>query len=94
MGKLIGYARVSTRRQDADRQVEDLLAAGVRRDDLYVDHGVSGTRASRPKFDKALTALEEGDTLCHTLGPVGSVHAEHARLRAVLRDKGPEWGVN
>lgn len=30
MGKLIGYARVSTRRQDADRQVEDLLAVGGR----------------------------------------------------------------
>lgn len=43
MGKLIGYARVSTRTQDTDRQVADLLSAGVRREDLYVDHGVSGT---------------------------------------------------
>jgi len=42
MKKLIGYARVSTRSQQADRQIEDLMAAGVRRDDLYVDHGVSG----------------------------------------------------
>ena len=33
MGKLIGYARVSTRSQGADRQVTDLLGAGVRRDD-------------------------------------------------------------
>ena len=37
MTKLIGYARVSTRQQ---------LAAGVRRDDLYVDHGIAGARAS------------------------------------------------
>lgn len=66
MGKLIGYARVSTRRQDADRQVSDLLTAGVRRDDLYVDHGVSGGRASRPQFDKALAALEKDDTLVIT----------------------------
>jgi hypothetical protein len=35
MGKLIGYARVSTRAQDTDRQIADLLAAGVRRDGLY-----------------------------------------------------------
>jgi len=35
MTKLIGYARVSTKAQDTDRQVQDLLAAGVRRDDLY-----------------------------------------------------------
>jgi DNA invertase Pin-like site-specific DNA recombinase len=48
MTKLIGYARVSIRQQ------ADLLAAGVRRDDLYIDHGVSGARASRPQFDQAL----------------------------------------
>lgn len=66
MGKLIGYARVSTRAQDTDRQEQDLLSAGVRRDDLYVDHGVSGGRASRPQLDKALAALHEHDTLVIT----------------------------
>ena len=66
MGKLIGYARVSTRAQDTDRQVTDLLAAGVRHDDLYVDHGVSGAHARRPQFDKALHSLHEGDTLIVT----------------------------
>lgn len=66
MAKLIGYARVSTRQQSTDRQQADLVAAGVRRDDLYVDHGVSGARASRPQFDRALTALEAGDTLVIT----------------------------
>jgi DNA invertase Pin-like site-specific DNA recombinase len=66
MGKLIGYVRVSTRAQDFDRQMRDLLAAGVRRDDLYTDHGVSGARASRPEFNKALEALHEGDTLVIT----------------------------
>jgi DNA invertase Pin-like site-specific DNA recombinase len=64
--KLIGYARVSTRQQSTDRQKVDLLAAGVRRDDLYVDNGVSGARASRPNFDRALDALEAGDTLVIT----------------------------
>lgn len=66
MGKLIGYARVSTRQQSTDRQQADLLTAGVRRDDLYVDHGVSGARASRPQFDRALDALHDGDTLVIT----------------------------
>jgi DNA invertase Pin-like site-specific DNA recombinase len=63
MGRLIGYARVSTRQQSTDRQEQDLLAAGVRRDDLYVDRGVSGARASRPQFDRAIDALHDGDTL-------------------------------
>lgn len=66
MSKLIGYARVSTRQQSTDRQRADLLTAGVRRDDLYVDQGVSGARASRPQFDRALDALMEGDTLVIT----------------------------
>ncbi|POH71244.1 resolvase [Cryobacterium zongtaii] len=66
MTKLIGYARVSTRKQFTDRQEMDLLAAGVRRDDLYVDHGVSGALASRPAFDSAVDALEAGDTLVIT----------------------------
>lgn len=66
MTKLIGYARVSTRQQSTDRQQVDLMAAGVRRDDLYVDHGVSGARASRPQFDRALDALIDGDTLVIT----------------------------
>ena len=52
MTKLIGYARVSTRQQSTDRQQADILAAGVRRDDLYVDHGISGARASRPHPDR------------------------------------------
>ena len=66
MGKLIGYARVSTRQQDADRQVSDLLHAGVRRDDLYIDSGVSGRCGLRPAFNKAVAALENGDRLVVT----------------------------
>jgi DNA invertase Pin-like site-specific DNA recombinase len=66
MAKLIGYARVSTRQQDTDRQEQDLLSAGVRRDDLYIDHGVSGAHAKRPAFGTALEALEVGDTLVIT----------------------------
>jgi DNA invertase Pin-like site-specific DNA recombinase len=66
VAKLIGYARVSTRPQSTDRQEADIVAAGVRRDDLYIDEGVSGARASRPQFDKAKSALEPGDTLVVT----------------------------
>ena len=66
MTKLIGYARVSTKQQSTDRQETDLLAAGIRRDDLFIDHAVSGARASRPQFDRALDALIAGDTLVIT----------------------------
>jgi DNA invertase Pin-like site-specific DNA recombinase len=87
--KPIGYARVSTRQQDTDRQEHDLLAAGVRRDDLYVDHGVSGARASRPAFDQALSALHEGDTLVvTTLDRLGRSTMDMLELAAQLRERG------
>lgn len=89
MGKLIGYARVSTRAQDADRQITDLLGAGVRRDDLFTDQGVSGARASRPGFDQALEALQEGDTLViTTLDRLGRSTANMLDLSKALRERG------
>lgn len=89
MGKLIGYARVSTRAQDTDRQVTDLLGAGVRRDDLYTDYGVSGARASRPQFDKALDALQGGDTLViTTLDRLGRSTANMLELATAFRKQG------
>lgn len=57
---------MSTRQQSTDRQEIGLLAAGVRLDDLYVDHGVSGARASRPRLEQVLGALERGDNLVIT----------------------------
>lgn len=89
MAKLIGYARVSTRDQSTDRQESDLLAAGVRQDDLYIDHGVSGARASRPEFDRALGALIDGDTLViTTLDRLGRSTQNMLALAEELRARG------
>ncbi|OOP63130.1 resolvase [Arthrobacter sp. SRS-W-1-2016] len=89
MTKLIGYARVSTRQQSTDRQQSDLQAAGVRPDDLYVDHGVSGARASRPQFDRALDALIDGDTLViTTLDRLGRSTQNMLALADELRGRG------
>lgn len=89
MTKLIGYARVSTRDQSADRQQTDLFAVGVRRDDLYVDHGVSGAKASRPEFDRALNALIDGDTLViTTLDRLGRSTQNMLDLAEELRGRG------
>ena len=88
MGELIGYARVSTRGQDTDRQQADLLAAGVRRDDLYTDQGISGARASRPEFDRAIAALHEGDTLViTTLDRLGRSTANMLSLAEQLHER-------
>lgn len=87
--KLIGYARVSTKGQDNARQIEDLLVAGVRKDDLYTDRGASGARASRPGFDQALDSLEEGDTLViTTLDRLGRSTINMLGLAEELRGRG------
>ncbi|MFJ7288058.1 recombinase family protein [Curtobacterium sp. AB451] len=89
MVKLIGYARVSTQRQGADRQDQDLLAACVRRDDLYIDYGVSGARASRPAFDQALDTLHDGDTLVvTTLDRLGVSPIDMLSFTVQLGDRG------
>lgn len=61
---LIGYARVSTRSQKDDSQIDELTAAGCER--IYTDKGVSGKLASRPEWDKCLASLQPGDVLVIT----------------------------
>ena len=94
MSKLIGYARVSTKAQMADRQVEDLLTSGVRKDDLYIDRGISGARTNRPAFDRALDALHEGDTLVvTTLDRLGRSTANMLALAEQLKGQGTNLRV-
>lgn len=57
----IGYARVSTEEQNLDLQVSALKAAGC--DQLFQDHGVSGSTFRRPGLDHTLKRLDRGDTL-------------------------------
>lgn len=56
----IGYARVSTRDQNLDLQLDALKKAGC--DKIYEDT-ISGTTSQRPGLDKALDTLRDGDTL-------------------------------
>jgi DNA invertase Pin-like site-specific DNA recombinase len=67
-----GYARVSTKTvkgrkaQHVDNQVERLVNAGIDRENVFVDDGVSGRKASRPEWDKLLSSLRSGDRLTVT----------------------------
>lgn len=62
----IGYARVSTTGQDLTAQREGLIALGVDADQVYVDHGLTGTNRTRPGLREALAAVRSGDTLVVT----------------------------
>jgi len=66
----IGYARVSTRDQHPEAQLDAITRAGCER--VFVDHGASARLARRPEFDKALDYLRAGDQLVITkLGCIG-----------------------
>lgn len=81
----IGYARVSTTDQNANSQRDALKAAGCEK--IIVDQ-VSGASSKRPKLDKLLASIGDGDVLVvyrldrlgrslpHLIEVVGDLEAE------------------
>ena len=59
---LFGYARVSTKDQNADLQINALLKFGVEEKNIIKDV-VSGAAAERKKLNALLEKLRSGDTL-------------------------------
>jgi DNA invertase Pin-like site-specific DNA recombinase len=56
---------------------------------MYVDHGVSGAKASRVELDKALGALHNGDTLVvTTLDRLGRSTVNMLKLADDIKSKG------
>lgn len=62
MATVYGYARVSSRDQNLDRQLDALAAAGVERAHVFTDHA-SGKDFERPAYRKLVRRLRKGDTL-------------------------------
>lgn len=56
----IGYARVSTAEQNLDRQIDNLTAAGCEK---FYQEKMTGTKSTRPEYQKMLDALRPGDVL-------------------------------
>ncbi|GGC17956.1 recombinase family protein [Cellulomonas carbonis] len=61
MSSVVGYARVSTREQNAEVQEAALRAAGAGR--VFVDRGESSRRRDRPQWVACMDYLRDGDTL-------------------------------
>jgi DNA invertase Pin-like site-specific DNA recombinase len=89
MGKLLGYARVSTDDQDVGLQVDALLGAGVAEGDIYSDEGISGAKAERPGLTRLLAAAGHGDTIViWRLDRLGRSTLHLATLAAELDERG------
>ena len=87
----IGYARVSTRSQKDDSQVDDLTAYGC--DKIFTDK-TSGKLAARPELDKALDWLRAGDVLVITRLSRAMRSLKHLlALADALRERGADLVV-
>jgi DNA invertase Pin-like site-specific DNA recombinase len=88
-GNKIGYLRVSTGNQDEQLQHDALDKAGVLKRNRYVDHGVSGSKTSRPKLDELLADVQPGDTIVvYKLDRLGRSTAHVAGLIHDLTERG------
>ena len=88
MGKLVGYARVSTTEQDLALQTDALLLAGCKKEFIFVDKA-SGAKEQRPGLDKCLQQLKAGDTLLvWRLDRLGRSMPQFVSLIEELRKKG------
>lgn len=63
---LIGYARVSTERQDLAAQLEQLRTLGVGRERVYTDKRTGTSSKDRPGLREALAAVRADDVLVVT----------------------------
>jgi len=83
---VIGYSRVSTTDQNPESQSDALLLAGA--DRIFSDV-FTGTKASRPEFDKAFEYLRSGDTLIVTrLDRLGRSAKDLLSIAETLRNRG------
>ena len=60
--RIHGYARVSTKEQNEERQVNSLKEAGVSERDIYIDK-ISGKSFDRPEYQRMLNAVRRGDLI-------------------------------
>jgi DNA invertase Pin-like site-specific DNA recombinase len=84
----LGYARVSTAKQDLERQIDALGEAGVARDRIYVDKK-SGATVDRPGLRAVLDFARDGDVIVvHTLDRLGRTVRDTLNLIHELAERG------
>mgnify|MGYP005833028357 CR=1 FL=1 len=85
----VGYARVSTKDQSLDSQIDELEKAGYEK--VFSDK-MTGRTAERPEFKKCMEYLREGDVLVvHKLDRLGRTTRQLLELVEELRERGIQF---
>lgn len=84
----LGYARVSTGKQDLDRQIDALTTAGIDPARIYLDKK-SGATTNRPGLQTLLDYARGGDVIVvHTLDRLGRTVRDTLNLIHDLHERG------
>ncbi len=83
-----GYARVSTRVQNLDRQLDWLKEQGCEDKNIHVEK-ISGVKANRPELSRLVEKLREGDTvLVESFSRLGRSTKDLMELVELFNDMG------
>lgn len=93
MGKIIGYARTSTSKQDIDNQIIALKEAGVLPENIFYDEGISGLTLAknRKAFKRVYEMIQNGEVnrlYVFELSRIGRSSAETLQLFIDIELKG------
>lgn len=88
MGLDLGYARVSTAKQDLDRQLHALAEVGIAAERTFVDKK-SGPTTHRPGLRALLGYARDGDVMVvHTLDRLGRTVRDTLHMIHELTERG------
>jgi DNA invertase Pin-like site-specific DNA recombinase len=81
----VGYARVSTKNQDLNRQIEELIKYGCEK--IFKEKVSGKNKKNRQEFNKALAFLREGDELViESLERLGRSYEDIKEIVQQLKD--------
>ncbi len=91
MQKIYGYVRVSTREQNADRQLAAMREMKVPKERIFLDR-VSGKDFDRPEYQRLLKHLDKNSLLyIHSIDRLGRNYAEILQeWRRITKDMGAD----
>lgn len=83
---ILGYARVSTKAQNLDRQLDALKEYGA---DIIYNEKMTGTKKDRPELAKLIDRMTEGDTVViESLSRLGRSTKDLIELTELFQKKG------